>query len=740
MFNNWFRVELANRLAVVCLMALGSVSILASASTASAVTPALAAAAEKAQSLVMDQNLAGLAKFNHRLGTEPQNRQLHQWLSTYLKHMKAMTVANANTYQQQSALAKKDMTKSNPIPAFEHLLAAYAVSIDKAAFKKKPWVISLVDRTAKKAASYNRTNHFLDALEIYTQLNRMYKISMRFYTRLQKVTRRTTLLAEYTPRQFYKLQESFLLKKVPVALPQGAHIPGQKSKPQAPTPKTPPSYHNWHKSIRGIHQDLLVEALDETEHHWVFNLNYNQLLTGGLKMIRLFPQTPMLADAFPRLKNQTDARRFVAAMKRLLKTTESHQTIDTDQMISIWSKLLSADKSSVKIPTGVMVKEFTNGALGTLDPFTDVFWPSQVAEFNKMMEGKFGGVGIQIQPHDGFLRVVSPLNGTPASRAGIEANDLITTVNGKSILGLSLDSVIHKIEGPPGTWVTLGIRRGKDPSLLIFHLKRAEIQVHTVEGFLRNPATGRWRLMIDPKEKIGYIRVTQFESNTAREFKRDIKYLLRHHVRGIIIDLRYNPGGLLEIALRMCRMFLKNGVILSTYGRTSPKQTWYATAHPMVPTNIPMIVLVNQDSASASEIFSGSMHDRHRALIIGHRTYGKGSVQNIIPIGLKQNAILKLTMAHYYLPDGECVERNPHSTTWGVEPNIVVPFSPAQLLALQETWMHAEILPTSSDKAKAEKLGSNPRRQPIKQEEFDTQLDTALMMMRLTLLQQASGS
>ncbi len=529
------RLGVINKLGTVALTAFGLAVLVAGAPASFAVTPSLATAAGKAEALVMDQNLAGLEKLNSQLAVQPGDGQLHQWLTHYLKRMNSMAAVAAKTYQKECALAKKSMVKANPVVAFEHMLAAYAVCTDKSAFKKKAWVIKLVNRTASKAAAYNRTNHFLDALELYTQLNRMYKISMRFYTPLQQVTRRTTLLAEYTPKEFYKLQQSFLLKKAKTALPQGAHIPGQKSKPAAPNAKTPPSYHNWHRSIRGIHQDLLVEALDETEHHWVFNLNYNQLLTGGLKMVRLFPQTPMLADTFPRLKVAADARRFTTTVDRLLKVTESHQSIDTDQMISIWSKLLAADKRSVKIPTGVMVKEFTNGALGTLDPFTDVFWPNQVSQFDKMMEGKFGGVGIQIEPHDGFLRVISPLSGTPAARAGIQANDLITTVDGRSILGMSLDSVIHKIMGKPGTMVTLGIRRGKNPDLLTFHLKRAEIEVHSVEGFLRNPETGAWRFMIDPAQQIGYIRVTQFQSNTAREFQRAVKHLLKHHVRGIIV-------------------------------------------------------------------------------------------------------------------------------------------------------------------------------------------------------------
>ncbi len=693
--------------------------------------------AQQAQHLVMEQNLSKLEKFNAGLEGTPGGAPLHALLTTYLAQMNGMKAAATKTYQQQTHLAKSLMKKANPVAAFEHMLAAYAVCTDKPAFKKKAWVMSLVGRTSKKAAAYNTSNHFLDALELYTQLNRMYKISMRFYERLQEVTRRTTLLAEYTPRQFYKLQQSFLLKKGKLKAPQATHVPGMEKKPGVPAtaPAAPRSYHNWRKSIKGITQELLVQALDETEHHWVFNLNYNQLLTGGLKMVALFPKTPMLADTFPRLKNSADVQRFAATIHKLLQRTQKHKSIDTDQMIGIWSRLLSADKRSIKIPTGVMVKEFTNGALGTLDPFTDVFWPNQVVEFDKMMEGTFGGVGIQIEPHDGFLRVISPLSGTPAARAGIEANDLITTVNGKSILGISLNSVVHMIMGRPGTLVTLGIRRGKDPSLLLFHLKRAEIQVHSVKGFLRNRTSGQWRFMIDPTDRIGYVRVSQFQSDTGQEFRHAIDHLLRHHVRGIIIDLRYNPGGLLEIAMQMCRMFLKNGVILSTYGRTSPKHVWHATDDPLVPMNIPMIVLVNQDSASASEIFSGSMHDRHRALIIGHRTYGKGSVQNIIPIGADDNAILKLTMAHYYLPDGECVQRNPHATTWGVQPNIVVPFSPAQLLALQQTWVHVDILPTPHTAKSTQKSDSSRPALPIKQEAFDTQLDTALMMMRLTLMQ-----
>ena len=180
------RLGVINKLMLVVLIAVGLTTIVACAPAAFAVAPSVAKTAEKAEALVLDQNLAGLAKLNSQLTLQPSDSQLHKWLAHYLKRMNSMATAAAKTYQKQCALAKKSMAKANPVVAFEHMLAAYAVCTDKPAFKKKTWVIKLVNRTASKAAAYNRTNHFLDALELYTQLNRMYKISMRFYTPLRR--------------------------------------------------------------------------------------------------------------------------------------------------------------------------------------------------------------------------------------------------------------------------------------------------------------------------------------------------------------------------------------------------------------------------------------------------------------------------------------------------------------------------------------------------------------------------
>ena len=262
--------------------------------------------------------------------------------------------------------------------------------------------------------------------------------------------------------------------------------------------------------------------------------------------------------------------------------------------------------------------------------------------------------------------------------------------------------------------------------------------------------------MIDPKEGIAYVRVTQFQADTAVQLKKVLKRLLNEHMHGLIIDLRYNPGGYLDTAVRMCNMFISQGTILSTRGRTAPPEAWSAQGSPLIPPNMPVILVVNQDSASASEIFSGAMRDHHRALIVGHRTYGKGCVQNVIPIGEHDTAEFKLTEQYYYLPDGECIQRQPYARVWGVKPNVAVWFSPLQLQQLQATWLNDDLIsgvapprPISRSKMKATQLNNDIVSGPGKpsltptspfafkvppQKAFDTQLDTAEMLMKLQLL------
>ena len=272
-----------------------------------------------------------------------------------------------------------------------------------------------------------------------------------------------------------------------------------------------------------------------------------------------------------------------------------------------------------------------NGIRNILDPHTTVFTPKDYEGLKVSMEGKFGGVGITISLRDNILTVISPLSGTPAFRLGIRAGDRIRKIDGKDTKGLSLDDAVSKLRGKIGTDVTVSIEREGVPELMDFTITRAEIVVHAV------PYYG----MVS--SDIGYIKLATFSDKTLSDVENAIKSLQKQGMKKLILDMRYNPGGLLNQAIEISELFLKRGnVIVSTKGRTQKTESHAR--------------LVNQGSASAAEIVSGALQDWDRALIIGKTSFGKGSVQTIFPLDNQGNA-LKLTTAFYYLPFGRCINK-----------------------------------------------------------------------------------
>ena len=285
-----------------------------------------------------------------------------------------------------------------------------------------------------------------------------------------------------------------------------------------------------------------------------------------------------------------------------------------------------------------------NGIRNILDPHTTVFTPKDYEGLKVSMEGKFGGVGITISLRDNILTVISPLSGTPAFRLGIRAGDRIRKIDGKETKGLSLDDAVSKLRGKIGTDVTVSIEREGVPELMDFTITRAEIIVHAV------PYYG----MVS--KDIGYIKLATFSDKTTSDVANAIKNLQKQGMKKIILDMRYNPGGLLNQAIEISELFLKQGnVIVSTRGRTQRTES-RARRDGIVKQDIPMVVLLNQGSASAAEIVAGALQDWDRALIVGKTSFGKGSVQTIFPLDNQGNA-LKLTTAFYYLPFGRCINK-----------------------------------------------------------------------------------
>ncbi len=308
------------------------------------------------------------------------------------------------------------------------------------------------------------------------------------------------------------------------------------------------------------------------------------------------------------------------------------------------------------------------GAVGKLDPHSEFLDADDFQQLQDDTEGQFGGLGLVVAMRDGHITVIVPMDDTPGARAGIMSGDYITAVEGKSVDGEALSDVVKDLRGDPGTSVSLTVFRPATGTKKTYTLQRAIIQMEMVKDI-----NGKKEYPLDA-DGIGYVRITQFGDHTADDLEAALNKLKAQGLKGLIIDLRWNPGGLLEQAVDVCQKFLpRNQLVVSTEGRRSVEK-YYADGSGDEIKNIPIVVLVNLGSASAAEIVTGCLQDLHRAVILGEKTFGKGSVQTIFP--LDDGSALKLTVAKYYTPSHKVIHEH------GITPDILVPLTDAEEAAL----------------------------------------------------------
>lgn len=316
-----------------------------------------------------------------------------------------------------------------------------------------------------------------------------------------------------------------------------------------------------------------------------------------------------------------------------------------------------------------LVEAAIEGVISKLDQYSNYIPPEDLDRFRSGVENEFGGIGIQVAIQNGWLTITSPIVGTPAYRAGLLAGDVIIKIEGVSTKGITLDEAVKKLKGKVGTEVTFTVRHAHNNEEETVHVKRELVRVDSVLGDVRT-GDDSWNWFLDEEKKIGYIRLTSFSRRTTEDLRQALKELETSGMRGLVLDLRFNPGGLLSSAVEVSDLFVKEGVIVSTKGRNLDERPRRATKTGTYE-GFPMAVLVNRYSASASEIVSACLQDHKRAVIIGERTWGKGSVQNIINLEEGRSA-LKLTTASYHRPSGANIHRFDGATesdVWGVQPN-----------------------------------------------------------------------
>jgi carboxyl-terminal processing protease len=369
------------------------------------------------------------------------------------------------------------------------------------------------------------------------------------------------------------------------------------------------------------------------------------------------------------------------------------------------------------IDSGKLTDDALKGMLSRLDPHSSYMTETEFRESMEDMNGKFGGVGLRISDHNGRPTVISPIDGTPAARAGIQPGDAIVAVDGRGTHGADLMEVVRKIRGNPGTTVKLTVVRGDKPPFEI-PLARQVIAVPSVKSELE-------------PDRIGYIRISEFGRNTPNELRLAISALKRDaggKPAGLVLDLRNDPGGLLSSAVDVSGDFLNGGTVVSIHGRDrSDDRSFKAPATGALLPDSPMVVLVNGASASASEIVAGVLQDRHRATVMGTQSFGKGSVQSIITI--KGHGALRLTTALYYTPSGRSIQDD------GITPDIVVEAPKDEQVASSLVWREGRLHGAFANPGPVTKsrVGSNAKHAsaetaspPIKEQLIGTSQDAQL--------------
>jgi len=338
----------------------------------------------------------------------------------------------------------------------------------------------------------------------------------------------------------------------------------------------------------------------------------------------------------------------------LLINTKVFASSEIYEKIDLFSEVLDkVNKDYVdEVDQNAVMDAAINGVLQSLDPYSSYMSPQMLSEMQTETSGKFGGLGIEVGMEAGVVKVISPIDNSPASKVGIKAGDYIVKINDTQVQGKSLTEAVELMRGPVGTDIEITVRRVGEKKAIVFNITREIIKITSVRS-----------KVIDGD--IGYIRLTSFNENSSDQFKEKIKDLRKNKdINSYILDLRNNPGGLLSQAIKITDFFLDNGEIVSTKGRKKTEsRKWYANKGDVIEGST-LVVLINYGSASASEIVAGALKDHKRAILVGENSYGKGSVQSIIP--LKNNGAIRLTISKYYLPSGKSISEI------GVSPDINV--------------------------------------------------------------------
>lgn len=582
--------------------------------------------------------------------TDGRVTRVQGWLNDFGQSDKERQDRIKSDFDKYVSQAREDIAAHRRRQALDSISKAHSVAENPEAFVKEPWVLDAVQEAFLTGKKYEDNHKWYEAARIYVRLQDLYPFNKDYRESLERCQDHIRLELTYEPEA------------------------------------------DWESAVTDITKDMAYDAFLKISTEYLREPDFREAVLGALQQVLMIVKTPKLAKVFPKLDDKEASEEFHNRVEARLKYAEAKESLTVHDLIAHFDRVLEINSEVSLIPQTVLIREFTYGALQPLDKFSDMIWPADVLEFNKHTQGHFSGVGIQIRKNEGEpILVVSPLKDSPAHRAGVRPGDLITKINGKNASKYTITRAVREITGQVGTTVCLTMKRPGQEEEFDLKLERQEIKVESIKGFDRNDHD-EWKYMIDPEQKIGCIRLTNFTENSAEELTKVMKDLTRQGLRGLVFDLRDNPGGPLKAAVDVSGMFLPSDKpIVSTKDRNgSPWESSSSSDESY--TGFPMIILTSRYSASASEIVTGALQVHKRAMVLGERTYGKGSVQQVLPLNRSRMAFLKLTTQLYYLPDGRCLHKDDDSITWGVDPDIAARIMPKERIKLYELQLKRDIL------------------------------------------------
>jgi carboxyl-terminal processing protease len=611
---------------------------------------------------------------------------------------------------------------------------AQILSPSRSAFMAQASVAHLISETERAAREAENAGEWMIANELFARLGALLDEEDGYADDIDRLNRRLGMIRLYAPEIFREL----------VAEHRERH--GEDA---------PPPYNPYGDTFEEKLEPITVQAVERALQHAAFKHvdmasqgAMGPMLIAGLDAVESLVTTSELAEALKGLGNERKRAEFLAFVQRQReeirqRDADSRRGVGLAELDLTLSRMLAVNRFSVNLSEQALLHEFGNGAMSALDDYTAVIWPDEIKRFQRNTRGEFVGVGIQIEMDDlQNIRVVTPLEGTPAQRAGVQTGDLIKKVDGHSTVGFTLDQAVEVITGPKNTTVTLTVERGEGDVKreIEFELPRQRIELPTVRGWRKVEAgdeVDAWDWFVDREDGIGYIRLTSFSDNTTDRFDEAVAEMRKSGLNGLILDLRFNPGGLLDEAVSISNRFIDDGMIVKTEDASGAvRSREFARALPKSKRldDIPVVVLINEGSASASEIVSGAIQaEAHsdgtlKATLVGRRSFGKGSVQNVFPLTADNSAMMKLTTQYYKLRGDKIIHRRPGASEWGIEPDIEVEMLPEQIIEAAKIRRDADVLALDEN---GEIIDDPERPDPNKLLDVggDLQLQTALVVL-----------